>query len=200
MKYRKSNRLLDRDYSKLGAYYVTLCTRNRENLLSDIINGQSVLSPYGEIVEEEWKDLDNRFAHIELDAFTIMPNHLHAIVHFVGAALAAAQTGGTSAGAGSRSVEPTSGVVPAVWAGASPAPTKCLGKIIGTFKSLSYRRCRNMFNKKYPDKRFGRLWQRNYHDRVIRDDIELNEKRDYIRSNPKTWADDENNISKKSPF
>ena len=121
MKYRKSNRMPDRDYSKPGAYYVTLCTRNRENMLCDIINGQSVLSHYGEIVEEEWKDLENRFVNIELDAFVIMPNHLHAIVHLVGAALAAAQTGGTSAGAGSQSVEPTPGAVPAVWAGARPA-------------------------------------------------------------------------------
>jgi hypothetical protein len=73
-------------------------------MLSEITDDQTVLTSYGEVVEEEWKDLENRFEHIALDAFVIVTNHLHAIVHLVGATLAAAQTGGTSAGAGSCSV------------------------------------------------------------------------------------------------
>jgi hypothetical protein len=51
-----------------------------------------------------------------------------------------------------------------------------------------------MFTAEHPDRRFGRLWQRGYHDHVIKDPGELDRIREYIRSNVSTWKNDENHV------
>ncbi len=67
-----------------------------------------------------------------------------------------------------------------------------LGAIIGAFESLSDRRCRQMAIEKDPERRFGCLWQRNYHDRIIVDDDDLDRIREYICGNVRTWRKDAN--------
>ena len=187
MKSRKSIRWKGYDYSRYGAYFVTICTRNRENLLCEIKNNLAILSKFGEIVQEEWGNLTGRSSDLELDEFTVMPNHIHGIVNIVGAGLAPARTVGTTVDDPLMTAKTTSSVILPSRAGASPAPTVRLGEIIGSFKSLSDLRCRKAFASTNPDLRFGRLWQRNFYDRVLRDEAELMEIREYMRSNILTW-------------
>lgn len=80
-KYRiKSIRLKHWDYSKDGAYYVTICTKNRECVFGNIINQKMQLSEIGEIVSNEWIKTEQMRTYVQLDNFVVMPNHLHGII------------------------------------------------------------------------------------------------------------------------
>jgi len=77
---RKIHRLKDFDYSQKGAYFITICTLNRDKLLGRIVDGQVALNDSGRAVLSVWDDLTSRFPMIETDAFVIMPNHVHGII------------------------------------------------------------------------------------------------------------------------
>jgi len=77
---RKLNRLKDYDYSKSGYYFVTICTKNREEWFGKIENGQMLLSRCGEIVRICWDELVQHYMNCSLDSFVIMPNHVHGII------------------------------------------------------------------------------------------------------------------------
>ena len=78
--HRRSIRLPGYDYSQAGAYFVTIDTHGSECLLGDVVDGAMKLSPYGKIVQKAWAYLPAHYPHIGLDAFCIMPNHVHAII------------------------------------------------------------------------------------------------------------------------
>ena len=80
---RKSTRLKHFDYSKNGAYFITICTQGRKNILSAIVGEGSPLpqlSKYGEIMDAWIRKLPNQYPHISVDHYVIMPNHLHIMV------------------------------------------------------------------------------------------------------------------------
>ncbi len=157
--HRHSIRLKDFDYAQEGAYFITICARDRKPYFEEH-------PKLRDIVLKEWELLSERYRDIILDAFVIMPNHVHGIIiKSVGATLAVAQGR----------------------AGASPAPT--IGEIVGTFKSL----CVNEWLKYIRENSLevlGSFWQRNYYEHVIRDEDELNLVREYIISNPLQWKYD----------
>lgn len=78
--HRRSIRLRDYDYSQPGAYYVTICTYEREHLFGRVKDGKIALNEYGKAVWECWRELPKRYVTVRLDAFVIMPNHIHAII------------------------------------------------------------------------------------------------------------------------
>jgi len=78
--HRRSIRLRGYDYSENGAYFVTICTRNREHLFGEIKNEEMRLNDAGRMIDRWWYELGNRFPDIELDAFVVMPNHIHGII------------------------------------------------------------------------------------------------------------------------
>ena len=77
---RRSIRLKGYDYSGNGAYFVTVCTQNRECLFGDVINGGMVLNGYGGIIHKTWEWLAQQYKYILLDTWVIMPNHFDGIV------------------------------------------------------------------------------------------------------------------------
>ena len=82
--HRRSVRLQNYDYSSAGAYFVTICTWQRECLFGGIRDGVMVLNEYGEILNKCWHALPDYYSHVELDTFTIMPNHMHGIINIIG--------------------------------------------------------------------------------------------------------------------
>ena len=78
--HRRSIRLKDYNYSKPGAYYVTICVHDRECLFGTIANGVFQTNEFGKIVEKCWRRLPYHYSNIKLDAFVIMPNHVHGII------------------------------------------------------------------------------------------------------------------------
>ncbi len=78
--HRQSIRLKNYDYSASGAYFVTICVHERECALGNVIDGEVRLNENGEIVAVCWDDLIDHYPHIELDAFVVMPNHVHGVI------------------------------------------------------------------------------------------------------------------------
>lgn len=84
---RRSIRLQGYDYSKAGAYLVTICTHNRECLFGDIVDGEMRLNEAGKMIRAVWDEIPANYPGIDIDAFIIIPNHhIHGIVVIVGAA------------------------------------------------------------------------------------------------------------------
>ncbi len=160
---RRSTRLRGYDYAQPGAYFVTICTQNRECLFGEIVDGAMHLNQMAEMVATVWNDLPQHYSGVDVDAFVIMPNHVHGIVM-----LSAGQPRGV-------------------------APTLSLPDVVHRFKSLTTARYRRGAAREGWPAFAGRLWQRNYYEHVIRDEGEMNRVREYIVNNPADWAQDENN-------
>ncbi len=75
-------RLLDYDYSQPGAYFVTIVTANRECLFGEVVNGEMVPNELGVGVAACWHEIPSRFPSAEIDAFVVMPNHIHGVLVF----------------------------------------------------------------------------------------------------------------------
>lgn len=90
--HRRSIRLKGYDYSQSGGYFVTIVTQNRECLFGDVVDREIVLNYAGKMVNKRWFKLSNRFQNIALDEKIVMPNHIHRIIHIVGATLGVALT------------------------------------------------------------------------------------------------------------
>jgi hypothetical protein len=75
--HRRSIRLPGYDYAQMGAYFVTVCTQARVCVLGEVADGIILPSPIGHLVERCWRALPTHFPGVELDAFVVMPNHIH---------------------------------------------------------------------------------------------------------------------------
>lgn len=181
-RHRRSIRLRGYDYTQNGAYFVTICTRNREHLFGEIENGEMRVNPAGNMINRWWHELGNRFPEIELDAFVVMPNHIHGIIVIKRDPM---QEQGED--------KPSPVRAPLVGALPPHSQSKAIGDIVGAFKSLTANEyIRRVKTKEFP--RFEKsIWHRNYYERIIRNDDEWNRIREYIEKNPDTWADDELN-------
>ena len=77
---RRSMRLLGHDYSTPGAYFITACTQNRSLLFGRVVDGKMVGNRLGAVVEDCWSQLPDHYDNVSLDAFVLMPNHIHGII------------------------------------------------------------------------------------------------------------------------
>lgn len=175
--HRRSIRLKGYDYSQAGAYFVTIVTWQREFLFGEIQNGEMKLNKIGKIVEWGWSNLPERFPYIELGASVVMPNHFHGIL-WIHEPVGATQSGKTRA----QPENPEGSPLPR-----GPKPAS-LGAIIAQFKSRATKRI-----WKIPELNNMPVWQRNYHEHIIRDEKDLKNKTDYIEANPILWGEDNEN-------
>ncbi len=199
---RRSIRLRGYDYAGPGAYFVTLCVQGRECLFGAVRDGEMVPNEAGRMVEAVWRQLPMRFSHTALDVFVVMPNHFHGILTInapVGAQPEGAQPEGAQpfrsstslVGGGSSEKTMHLQADNGQRAGTRPAPT--VGDIIGAFKSLTTNAYIDAVRENAWPPFVGRLWQRNYYERVIRDERELALARQYIADNPTNWPTDKEN-------
>jgi len=185
--HRRSIRLRSYDYSLPGGYFVTICTQHRECILGKIQNRQVVLNNVGIMVKNIWNELPDKYPGVEIDQFIIMPNHIHGIIVIVGAGPRACP--GIS---GNVSHDPMQPSIKGQPQGVAPTCIS-LPDIVHRFKSYTTARYRN-YVERFNWRPFqGRLWQRNYFERIIRNDDEMNRIREYILNNPLSWEEDENN-------
>lgn len=77
---QKSRRLQGFDYGSEGAYFVTICCKNRESIFGEVVNGKMILNELGNIVHQEWQKTSDLRKNIAVDTFVVMPNHLHGIL------------------------------------------------------------------------------------------------------------------------
>ena len=175
---RRSIRLKGFDYSSPGKYFLTICTLNRDCLLGEIYEGKMILSAAGKIVHKEWLRTPMVRSGIDLDAFIIMPNHLHGIISICmrrGDPMERPEVLGED-GRAPRRVAPTAPVL----------KPNTIGAMIGQFKSISTKSIRESSCS-------GFYWQRNYYEHIICNESELNQIRKYILDNPANWNEDQDN-------
>jgi REP element-mobilizing transposase RayT len=181
---RRSIRLENYDYSNEGAYFVTICVQDKKFLFGKIVDAEMQLSKAGKMIEKWLLELKRKFSNANIDEYSFMPNHVHAIIWIVGADLCVCPPDGiaqTEDGRTHRSA-PTDG-----------EQSVSLPQIIQWFKTMATNEyIRGVKSGKFkPFKK--RLWPRNYYEHVIRDEDDLNEIRQYIIDNPANWANDEEN-------
>ena len=172
--YRKHLRIKGFDYRDHFAYFVTLCTANRQHAFGEILDGIWQPTRRGLIASDCWQDIPNHHSFVELDKFVIMPNHMHGVLCFVGDTDVAAAVAAT----------------PASPIRAHGPLSKSLGSVIGSYKSAVSR----TINKLRPGAA-SNLWQTNYYEHIVRNDRSLDLIREYIESNPERWPFDEENES-----
>jgi REP element-mobilizing transposase RayT len=219
--HQKSIRLKGYDYTQPGAYFVTFCSYQRDEIFGEVINGEMKFSALGEIVREEWLRSAEIRKEIRIyeDEFMIMPNHGHGIVWITDTSVgadgrAASLSGGVRLEKGVRpeiDVPPNpdraQGLRPNVQeqdarreqqdahrASLRREP-RSLGSFMAGFKAAVTSRAGRELNT-------TGIWQRNYYDHIIRNDRELNNIRWYIRNNPLNWQlnrDNAQNTRKLSP-
>jgi REP element-mobilizing transposase RayT len=149
-----------------GAYFVTVCARARECAFEE--------PDVRDALEEVWRQIPRHFSNARLDEFVVMPNHVHGIVWIVGAATAV----------GAQHAAPLPDEAARI-VGVKP---RSLGAIVRSFKSAATRRVNEV--REMPS---AALWQRNYYERVTRNEDELHRAREYILLNPLRWEHDHDN-------
>jgi REP element-mobilizing transposase RayT len=185
--HRRSIRLKGYDYSQAGAYYVTIVAWHREFLFGEIVNKEMRLNKVGKLVEWEWLELPRRLRYVELGASVVMPNHFHGIL-FIHENVGATRQGQTRP---NPNLKPLQTLIPDGIDG-SPLPRgpkpASLGAIIAQFKSRVTKRI-----WKFPEFKNTPIWQRNFYEHIIRNEIDLQNKTDYIEANPLLWDEDDEN-------
>ena len=167
---RRSTRLKDHDYSTPGAYFITVCTQDRLLLFGRVIDGKMAANRLGSVVEGCWIRLPDHYDNVILDAFVLMPNHIHGVVII--------QEERTVVGAGFK---------PALSVDVSPK-RHALPEIVRAFKTFSARKINEM--RASPG---SPVWQRGFYEHVIRNEDELDKVRTYIMDNPSKWSEDIDN-------
>lgn len=183
--HRRSIRLKGYDYSQPGAYFVTIVTQDRACLFGEVVDGEMRLNELGEIVAWTWRDLPNHVPNVALDAFVVMPNHVHGIIVSIDAPNAPAPVG---AGSEPAPTQPIPGPFNEPIPGGIAAKRYALPEIVRQFKTFSARRINE--RRGTPG---GPVWQRNYYEHIIRNEESLNQIRQYIANNPLQWALDREN-------
>jgi putative transposase len=160
---RRSVRLMGYDYAQAGLYFITICTYEKQPLLGEIVGENMVLNAFGRIVEVEWQNTGTIRPDVELDVFTVMPNHFHALLFLHDERRGTLPRARRSESFGS----PTSNSVPT---------------IVRLFKSAVTTQINTIRNT-----RGNPVWQRGYHEHVVRDENDLHKIREYIENNALKW-------------
>ena len=160
---RKANRLKEFDYSKNGAYFVTVCVKDMKCILSTICVDDNknvgdgaldvprvVLSDFGTAVENEIQKMNEIYDNINVNSYVIMPNHVHLLI-----VISNTHTNGTS-----RAPSPTNSII---------------ARYVSTLKRMTNKQCN------------ADIWQRSYYDHIIRDDEDYIYHLQYIDENPRKW-------------
>ena len=173
--HRRSVRLHGYDYSQPGEYFLTICTYEMRMIFGRVVEGRMELNDFGRIADDEWRRSAIIRKELELDEFTVMPNHVHGIVRIV-----------DLNGQGARPCAPTPSRE-----GTGPIPARCprsVASFVAGVKPAIKTRINQLRNSPGAP-----VWERNYHEHIVRDGHELEILRDYIRHNALRWSCDRYN-------
>jgi len=185
--HRRSIRLKIYDYAWEGVYFITLCTEGRICIFGEIIDGEMCLNEIGEIAVVEWEKSQEIRREIELGEWVIMPNHLHGIV-IIREPTDSESPSPQETGAGRRGGPPSAQEAKQVEPRQMRSQPKSLSSLMQGYKSATTKRI-NVARQSWGEE----VWQRNYFERVIRNQRELDAIQGYILDNPRRWAEDREN-------
>lgn len=164
------------DYGWEGAYFITICTKDRRHFFGEIQKGKMKLSAAGILAETFWKAIPHHFEGVELGEFVIMPDHMHGILILVG------------------SVVGSMGIVESRLIATPQSPPQKAGGITGmknpmlhnnVSRMIRWYKSRCSFEIRKEDPGFG--WQSRFYDRIIRNEQEYHRISNYIIQNPEQW-------------
>jgi len=215
---RKRIRLSEYDYSSDGDYFVTICTKDRQNFFGEIRNGIMGLNEFGCIVAKGWQEIPKYFDYVKLDDWQIMPNHFHGVLN-----IEISEIRKSVGDAFLRPVEMRNDVIPnqpnttipavpsrdanGIWCvGMSGLQISAIQSRDARMRPLRVDRTKMILPKiihgfksavtreinRIQNKIFFQ-WQRSYYDHIIRDEKSLNNICEYIRNNPHKWTLDYEN-------
>ena len=168
--HRKSIRLKGYDYSQAGLYFITICTHERLPLFGNINDGEMTTNEAGLVVEKCWKEIPDHFPQVILDCFVVMPNHIHGIIEI-------------------RDTVGAKNLLPLQPLPLQPLPTqqrgtsKTVGSMVRGFKTGVTKWFRGHTD-------IHQVWQRNYHEHIVRNEEAYFEISEYIEYNPAKWQED----------
>jgi putative transposase len=181
MKQRLSPRASRYDYSSPWSYFITVCTKNRHHYFGKIISGTVYLSEIGKICEQEIEQTMIIRPWVIIDEFVVMPNHIHLLI-IIDKPKRVGTHGNASVWNNKKDVLPH---VPATNQSIVPItnpPMETVGSIIRQIKSRV---------KKYTNlHKIAFARQGRYHDHIIRDTVEYERIKRYIRQNPSNRSKD----------
>lgn len=186
--HRRSIRLRGYDYTRDGAYFVTICTENRRRLFGTVVNGRMALNDDGRMIQTVWNELPAHYPGVDIDAFVVMPDHIHGIVCLRNSAVGAGPCACPSSGPAPTASETPS--VPDIGQARGPAPTArrmSLPDVVHRFKSLTTKRYIDGVTQHGWPRFDGKLWHRNYYEIIVRDTAAMTNIRWYIHDNPAHW-------------
>lgn len=194
MQQRKSIRLKGYDYSQAGLYFITICTQYRECLFGEVKNGEMILNIFGKIALTEWYQTEVVRANCRIHESIVMPNHLHGIIEIL-------------YGNGENNE-----------IGKFQSPSQTIGAIIRGFKIATIKKIKDLIQENNNRSVAGfkpnmgeldfapstgelqfaptiknldyKIWQRNYYERIIRDEKAYLNISEYIINNPGKWEAD----------
>jgi putative transposase len=192
MRYRRNSlRLTGYDYTRNGLYFVTINVQGRECLFGGIKNNHMFLNNAGKMINKWWLKLMDKYTTIDLDVYTIMPNHIHGIICIVGAdprVCPERQEHKVCHISTEKIKNCSKKVILGAHMGAPiHGSNVSLSKMIQWFKTMTTNeyiqnvKCSNW--KPF----YNKLWQRSYYDRIIRNEQEYYAIRKYIINNPSNW-------------
>ncbi len=171
-RHRHSIRLQDYDYALTGAYFITIATKDRSCLFGDVVDGEMRPNDWGQTVQDEWAKSAQIRKEIELDAFVVMPNHVHGVIIIADGMGRATGRSPLQSGPSGRS----------------------LGAFVAGFKAAATKRINTARGSPGEP-----IWQRNYFEHVIRSEDSLQRIRQYILDNPMRWEFDRENPAALKP-
>ena len=172
---KRQYRLQGYDYRNEGWYFVTICTQDRQHFFGAVVQENMCLSDIGQICHDYWQDIPIHFPDITLGEMVVMPNHLHGVIGIIDPSVGPLKFNGPTVRKPGQNVNFRMSEI-------SPR-SGSLSHIIRTYKAACTRVIRQI-----TDQPFG--WQPRFHDRIIRNDEELQRIEQYIRHNPAKWQED----------
>ena len=185
--HRRSIRLKGYDYSKEGFYFITICCEDKAKIFGEIIDGKMILNDFGRIANEEWLNTGNIRQNCKLHAHIIMPDHIHGIIEILFSENSNNQIG------------------------AFKSPSHTIGAFIRGFKIATIKRIKDFILLRSGESEFAsvtgellfaptefaptdiikklnfKIWQRNYYEIIIRDELAYLNIARYIRNNPANY-------------
>ena len=211
------------DYRNAGAYFITICTKDRRHFFGEVKDQQMVLSTMGAVVQGFWFEIPKHFDHVRLGEFVVMPNHIHGILILddgmnepgdddveTRQSMNDVETRQSMNDVETRQcmndVETRQCHVSTETGNPTPdrrnAPgfyrritpqSGSVSVIIGSYKSI----CTRHIRRTWPEVKFG--WQERFHDHIIHDDRSFQTISQYILNNPQKWKADRFFIQRQHP-
>jgi REP element-mobilizing transposase RayT len=175
------------DYSREGAYFITLVTKDRVNRFGEIVNEEMILNEVGEIAKKVWLQTPIIRNNIILGEFIIMPDHIHGILIITSTPNEGANDEGANCNS-PHSYSPHSYSPHSYSPQKFQSPSKTIGAIIRGFKGSATKQINELYISKMVYDSPQKIFQRDYIDKIITDKEAFQNISNYIINNPKNWG------------